>query len=122
MNSVLKDDYTGYRRLVTARTGMFVGHEPVDKFGDDGSLNEFHYDLSGFFEIKFDKTVVMHIGHFLQYKFDADVKRQDVVLLWQKRPSEGHTVDNIVDDAERLWSLAKEHYFKSVGRHVQRRT
>jgi hypothetical protein len=121
MATIIKDDYTGYRWLNTVKGDVFEDKEPVDAFGDEGAQSELHYDLAGFFEIKFDKTVVAHINHFLQFKFDADIKRHDVYLFWQKRPSFGVVVDNILEDAERFWSLAKAHYIKSIGRTSSRR-
>lgn len=121
MATVLKDNYSGYRWLDTERGDVFTGQEPVDSFGAEGALNEFYFDLSGFFEIKFDKAVVSHIAPFLLYKFDAEVKRQDVVLFWQITPSYGKKVDNILDDAERFWSLAKDSYERSIGRGITRR-
>jgi hypothetical protein len=121
MATIIKDDYAGYRWLNTVKGDVFDGKEPIDVFGDSESSSELHYDLAGFFEIKFDKSVVAHIGHFLQFKFDTLVKRQDVYLFWQKRPSSGITVDNILDDAERLWSVAKDYYKRSAGRAATRR-
>lgn len=119
--SVTIRNFRGFRWLSGTKGDFFDGQEPIDSFGEDGATSELYYDLSGHFEAKLDESVVSHVGQFLQFKFDCEVKRQTIYLFWQKQPDFGRPVDNILDDAERLWSIVKDHYGKLLGRSAFKR-
>lgn len=101
----------------------FLNINSDDVFGIKDNLNEFHYDQSGYCQIHLKDYMIQYVEYALDFKFKTGLGlgHQDMFLCWERTPSCGIEVDDVIGDSERLWSLLKETFLKFAGRKKVRR-
>lgn len=108
----------GHRWLSQSeRLSHFDEREPVDGCGAGSQMSLFYFDPQGFAQIKVSEAMLSFALPMIQLKFEQMLHNTgDLWLCWQRKPSEGLYVGDVIGDSERAWSLLKFYMSKLIGR------
>lgn len=121
MSSILNTDQEGYRWL-DRQDQLPELSEVSDSFGTEEYQHKFFFDPHGFYKIVLEPEILDFANPLIELKFEekpyGDTK---VFLMWERQPGAGIAVEDIISDAERLWSMLKAWFERTTGRKLLKR-
>lgn len=121
MASILNTDQEGYRWL-DRQDQLPDLTELSDSFGTDKYQHKFFFDPCGFYKIVLNPQILEFANPLLEMKFGEKPNgNSEVFLMWEKQPGAGIAVEDIISDAERLWSMLRSWFERTTGRKLLKR-